>query len=347
MGDEAAIMTTRSAVESAVIPGRERFGACIGLIAAALGFVLAATNATRAQEITLRVGHFPNITHVQALVARQLERQGKKWFADRLGANVKIEWYAYNAGPSAMEAIFANSIDLTYVGPSPVLNAYARSRGEEIRVVAGAVDGGSALVVQGDSGLTQASQFRGKRIGTPQFGNTQDVSARAWLISGGLRITQTGGDAQVLPTANPDQLTLFLRRHLDAVWTVEPWVSRLELEAGGKMIVDERDAVTTVLAARRRFVSEHRDLVRRFVAAHRELTEMIRQDPEQSQRLLRDEMRASFRSDLSAELVARGWPRMTPTADVSLDAFQSYVTSAKKVGFLRDIPDLSRLIETP
>src|SRR5258705_418620 len=153
------------------------------------------------------------------------------------------------------------------------------------RVGAGVVDGGSALVVQGDSGLTQPSQFRGKRIGTPQFGNTQDVSARAWLISGGLRITQTGGDAQVLPTANPDQLTLFLRKHLDAVWTVEPWVSRLELEAGGKVIVDERDAITTVLVARSKLLSERRDLVRRFVAAHRELTEIIRQNPEQAQRM--------------------------------------------------------------
>ena len=162
---------------------------------------------------------------------------------------MKIEWYAYNAGPSAMEAIFANSLDLTYVGPNPALNAYARSRGEEVRVVAGAVNGGSALVVQPDSGLAKPADFRGKRIATPQFGNTQDVAARAWLVAGGLRITQTGGDAQVLPTANPDQLALFQSKQLDAVWTVEPWVSRLELEAGGKVLVEEKDAVTTVLVA--------------------------------------------------------------------------------------------------
>jgi NitT/TauT family transport system substrate-binding protein len=237
------------------------------IIASALA-VLTTTSAL-AQEIKLRVGHFPNITHVQALVARALERQGKDWFAERLGRPVKIEWYAYNAGPSAMEAVFANSVDLTYVGPNPALNAYARSRGEEVRVVAGAVNGGSALVVQPDSELKQPSDFRGKRIGTPQLGNTQDVSARAWLADAGLKITQTGGDAYVLPTANPDQLTLFLRKGLDAVWTVEPWVSRLEMEAGGKILVEEKDAMTTLLVARTRFLSEQRDLVRRFVAAHR------------------------------------------------------------------------------
>src|SRR5689334_2118276 len=241
----------------------------------------------QAQTVTLRVGHFPNITHAQALVARAMERAGHDWFAARLGGNVKIEWYTYNAGPSAMEAIFANSIDLTYVGPSPALNAFYRSRGEEVRVVAGAVKGGSALVVQPDSGLTKPADFKGKRIATPQFGNTQDVAARAWLASGGLRITQTGGDAQVVPTQNPDQLSLFKSKQLDAVWTVEPWISRLEMEAGGKVLVNETDAVTTVLVASRKFLKEQPELVQRFVAAHNELTKWIAANPEQAQSLLR------------------------------------------------------------
>src|SRR5919112_471957 len=131
--------------------------------------LLAAHTPAAAQGTTVRVGHFPNITHVQALVARAFERQGQNWFGKRLGQGVKIEWYTYNAGPSAMEAIFANSLDLTYVGPNPALNAYARSRGDEIRVVAGAVNGGPALVVQPNSRLKKAGDFRGKRIATPQF----------------------------------------------------------------------------------------------------------------------------------------------------------------------------------
>src|SRR4051794_13167632 len=255
----------------------------------------------QAQGTTIRIGHFPNVTHVQALVARNFERQGKNWFADRLGPGVKLEWYSYNAGPSAMEAIFAKSLDLTYVGPNPAINAYARSRGEEIRIIAGAVNGGSALVVQPDAGLSKPADFRGKRVGTPQFGNTQDVAARAWLVSGGLRITQTGGDAQVLPTANPDQLALFQSKQLDAVWAVEPWVSRLEMESGGKILVEEKEAVTTILAARARFLSENRDLVRRFATAHRDLTEWIKQNPEEAQRMVRDELRASFRAEMSPD----------------------------------------------
>jgi NitT/TauT family transport system substrate-binding protein len=309
--------------------------------------LLASHASAMAQTTTVRVGHFPNITHVQALVARALERQGKNWFAERLGSGVKIEWYAYNAGPSAMEAIFAKAIDLTYVGPNPALNAYARSRGEELRVIAGAVNGGSALVVQQGSALAKPADFRGKRIATPQFGNTQDVAARAWLVAGGLRITQTGGDAQVVPTSNPDQLSLFQNKQLDAVWTVEPWVSRLESEAGGQVLVEEKDAITTILTSSAAFLSKDRDLARRFVAAHRELTDWIRQNPEEAQRLARDELQAAFRVEMAPELVARAWARMTVTSDTSLQAFQAFVTSAQQVGFLRGTPDLDRLIEAP
>ena len=316
-------------------------------LAVLVSWLVAQTSGYAQGATSLRVGHFPNITHVQALVARAMERQGKNWFADRLGPGVKIEWYVYNAGPSAMEAIFAKSLDLTYVGPNPALNAYARSRGSEVRVIAGAVNGGSALVVQGDSTLSKPADFRAKRIATPQFGNTQDVAARAWLVAGGLRITQTGGDAQVVPTSNPDQLSLFKSKQLDGVWTVEPWVSRLESEAGGKVLVEEKDAITTVLVSSVDFLAKNRDLARRFVAAHRELTEWIRQNPDEAQRLAREELQASFKLAMEPELVARAWARMNITADMTLAAFQSFVASAQAVGFLRGTPELERMIEAP
>lgn len=329
----------------ATLSTRSRATVTIGVVA--LGLLAVGATPVEEQGLTIHVGHFPNITHVQALVARNFERRGRGWFDGRLGAGIKIEWYAYNAGPSAMEAIFAGSLDLTYVGPNPAINAYARSGGEEIRIVAGAVNGGSALVVQPDAGLGRAADFRGKRIGTPQFGNTQDVAARAWLMAGGLRITQAGGDAQVLPTANPDQLALFKTRQLDAVWTVEPWVSRLELEAGGKVLVADEEAVTTVLVSRARFMSSHPNIARRFVVAHRELTEWIRQHPDEAQGMVRAELRAQFRMEMTPELIGRAWTRMKVTSVISLETLQDFVKSAQQVGFLRSIPDLSRLVAAP
>src|SRR5260370_3307847 len=154
------------------------------------------------------VGHFPDRTDVQGLVAHNLSRQGKGWFEARLGPSVEIQWFTYNAGPSAMEAIFAKSIELTYVGPGPALNAYAKSQGEEIRIIAGSANGGAALAVQPAANLKAPAGFKGEKIATPQLSNTQDISCRAWLTSGGLRITQLAGDAQGLPTQNPHQLSL-------------------------------------------------------------------------------------------------------------------------------------------
>lgn len=303
--------------------------------------------AVAADPVVLRVGHFPNVTHVQALVAHGLSRQGKGWFEERLGPNIRIDWFVYNAGPSAMEAIFANSIDLTYVGPSPALNAYSRSGGDEIRIVAGAVEGGSALVVQGDSTAKIPADFRGKRIATPQLGNTQDVAARAWLAAGGVKVTLTGGEAQIIPTENPDQLTLFKRRDLDAVWTVEPWVSRLEREAGGKVLVDESDAITTVLVSSAKELKQSGDLVAKFVAAHKALTDWIRDNPEAAQKLVVDELAAETHGTIQPELIAQAWPRIHLTAEVSRDHLERFVARAKDAGYMKSAPDLGRLMAQP
>jgi NitT/TauT family transport system substrate-binding protein len=300
-----------------------------------------------AQMQTLRLGHFPNITHVQALVAHHLTRQGKGWFEERLGGGIKIDWYVYNAGPSAMEAIFANSVDLTYVGPNPAINAYVKSQGTDIRVVAGAVNGGAALVVQPDAQLGAAADFKGKKIGTPQLGNTQDVAARAWLAAGGLKITQAGGEAHILPTANPDQLALFKQKQLDAVWTVEPWVSRLELEAQGKVLLEQPDAVTTILVAGVKVLGAQRETVAKFVAAHNELTEWIKANPAEAQRMVREELAAETRTAVAPELVERAWKRIVLTGTVSRTSLETFMASAQAAGFLRGAPDLSRLIERP
>jgi NitT/TauT family transport system substrate-binding protein len=310
-----------------------------------LGALMATAPSVVSAGDTIRVGHFPNVTHVQALVAHHLSRTGRGWFEQRLGPDVKIEWYIYNAGPSAMEAILADSIDLTYVGPSPALNAYTKSNGEEIRIVAAAAAGGAALVVQADSGLKQPSDFRGKTIATPQLGNTQDIAARAWLGNGGLKITQTGGDAFIIPTPNPDQLALFKKKKLDAVWTVEPWVSRLERDAGGKVLVEQSNESITVLVSSVKFLKTKRELAARFIRAHRELTDWIVSHPEEAKQMVRQELAAETKGDVSPELIAQSWKRIVLKNDASLDEYQHFVANAQRAGFIRSIPDLSRLIE--
>jgi NitT/TauT family transport system substrate-binding protein len=309
----------------------------ISLLFASVAFSFADTK--------IRVGHFPNITHAQGVIAHALSRAGKGWFEQRLGSGIKIEWFVYNAGPSAMEAIFANSIDLTYVGPGPALNAYTKSNGQEIRLIAGAANGGSGLVVQPDENLKAPGDFRGKKIATPQLGNTQDISCRAWLADGGLRITQLGGDAQVIPTQNPDQLGLFKAKKIDAVWTVEPWLTRLEREASGKVIVEERDVATTVLVSSVKFLNAQRDLAKKFAQAHAELTDWIIKNPEEAQRLIKAELLDETKSDMSPEMIAAAWKRILFTAETPRAAVEKFMQNSVKAGFIKTAPDLSKLFE--
>ena len=295
-------------------------------------------------EAVVRIGHFPNVTHAHGLVAHALSRAQKGWFEERLGPGVRVEWYTYNAGPSSMEALLAGSLDATYVGPNPALNTYLKSKGEEIRVLGAATRGGAALVVQGDGRIRSAADMRGKKVATPQLGNTQDVACRAWLKAHGYEVTQTGGDVTVLPTQNPDQLALFKKGDLDAAWTVEPWVSRLEREAGGKVLVSEDDALTTVLVASAKFLSERPGVARRIALAHRELTAWIVANPGEAQRLVRSELLAETRQEVSAELLAHCWPRMRFDAAISIDDFTKFVKAAEGVGYLLAAGDLGRLV---
>jgi NitT/TauT family transport system substrate-binding protein len=297
-------------------------------------------------KVVIRFGHFPNITHAQGVVAHALTRQSKGWFEQRLGPNVEIQWFTYNAGPSAMEAMFAGSLDLTYVGQGPALNAHFKSNGEEIRVLAGAANAGAALVVKGDSPIKTAADFRGKKIATPQLGNTQDISCRAWLKAQGFKVTQTGGDVIVLPTNNPDQLALLQNGGVDGVWTVEPWVTRLEREAKARVFLEDKDIITTWLVSSNKFLRGQRDLVKKIVAANAELTDWMQKNTDEAQKLLIAELKEETRTTFDSDAVAQAWKRIKFTTAVPAELITKAVQDGKDAGFLKGNTDTSRLMET-
>jgi len=245
-----------------------------------------------------------------------------------------------------MEGIFTKAIDMTFVGPSPAVNAYARSNGKDIRVMSGALRGGEALVVKGDE-IQRPSDFRGKTIATPQLGNTQDVECRAWLIDNGIRVTLVGGDARVLPTANPDMLPLFKQGQLQAAWTVEPWVTRLINEAGGRIFHSDPDALTTVLVGSGEFLTKNAQLAADFKKAHEELTAWILANPSEARRRARDELTAITKREISQALVDEAWTRLTFNCDITVTPFEKFLAQAKQVGFLRAKINLQDLIWKP
>ena len=270
----------------------------------------------------IRIGGFPNVTHVQSLVARNMSRHGEGWF-ERYLPGYTIEWYTYNAGPTAMEALFGRTADLTYVGPSPALNAYAVSAGREVRLLAGAVNGGAALMVAPESGITRVADFKGRSIATPQLGNTQDVSCRAWLAKNGLTCTLEGaGDCRVAPTPNSMQLQLMKQGDISACWTVEPWVSRLESMAGARILVQEPDVVTTVLVGRVGWLQNHPQEAASIIRAHRELTQ----------------------APMEPELVCSAWKRLKLTTEIDLPGLKQFVEDAQAADLLDRVPPLDGMI---
>lgn len=314
-------------------------------VVATLAFCLQVASAE--EKVVIRFGHFPNITHAQGVIAHAFSRQGKGWFEERLGPSIQIQWFIYNAGPSAMEAVFAGSLDMTYVGQGPALNAHFKSNGEEIRVLSGAANSGAALVVKADSPIKAPADFRGKKIATPQLGNTQDISCRAWLKSQGFNVTQIGGDVTVVPTANPDQLGLFQSGGVDAVWTVEPWVTRLERDAKARVFLEDRDIITTWLVSSVKFLREGRDFAKKIAAANVELTKWIQDNEAEAQKMLIAELKEETKADFPPEAIAQAWKRIKFTTEVSAQLVTKAVKDGKDAGFLKGATDTSKLIENP
>jgi NitT/TauT family transport system substrate-binding protein len=236
----------------------------------------AAAAGTPATE--LKLGYFGNITHAPALVG-----VNKGFIAGNLG-ETKLSTQVFNAGPAAIEALNAGAIDATYIGPNPAINSYVKSKGESISIIAGAAAGGAQLVVKPE--IASAADLRGKKLATPQLGGTQDVALRAWLGKQGFKTSTDGsGDVAINPTENAQTLKLFQDGKLDGAWLPEPWASRLVLQAGAKVLVDEKDLwdkgefITTVLIVNKKFAAEHPDTVKALLKGHVESVDWLNAAP--------------------------------------------------------------------
>lgn len=298
-----------------------------------------------AETPVLRLGHFPNITHAQALWARANQAQ----FEKDVGA--KVEWTAFNAGPSAVEALFAGAIDATYVGPNPAINGHLKSRGKVFAIVAGSASGGAALVVRPDAGIKSDRDFGGKIIATPQLGNTQDVAARSWFKEKGYTLKDKGGNLTLVPLQNPDQLQMFKQKEIHGAWTIEPWVSRLVHEGGGTVFLEEKDLwpdgryATTLLVVSRAFLERNPDVARRLVAAHVAITRRLQADKAAAMPILQAELKRETGKELSNAVISGAMARVEFTWDPLRASLLQSAQAAHVAGFIKEAPDLAGLYD--
>jgi sulfonate transport system substrate-binding protein len=285
--------------------------------------------------VQVKLGFFPNITHATALVGVD-----KGIFTKHLGTAPKTA--TFNAGPAAVEALFAKGIDATFIGPNPAINAWAKSKGEAIRIISGAASGGASLIVKPE--IKSVEQLRGKRIATPQLGNTQDVAARHYFKSKGLTANKDGsGDIKIVPQENSQTIDTFAQGAIDGAWVPEPFASRLILEGKGKRLLNEKELwpggkfVVTHLIVRTEFAKEHPDVVKKLVAATVEANEYIKTNQAEAKTAVNNQLTKLSGKPLKPEVLDSAFKEIEFTSDPVAASLIQGAKHAEEVGLLEPV----------
>ena len=293
----------------------------------------AATGTATAPE--LRLGYFANVTHASAVYG-----VGEGIYADELGST-KLKTQVFNAGPAAVEALFGGALDATYIGPNPAINAFVKSKGAAIRIVAGATSGGAALVVRPD--ITTPAQLKGKRIASPQTGGTQDIALRTYLADNDLKTDVRGaGDTTIIAQENSQTLQLFKDGKIDGGWVPEPWASRLVLEGGGKVLVDEKSLwpdgkfVTTHLIVRTEFLDKYPGTVKALIKAQIEADKEIAADPAKAKTVINGQLKAITGKALKPATIDRAFEQITITEDPIASSLKESAAHAVATGLVKE-----------
>lgn len=290
----------------------------------------------------VKFGYFANATHAQAVLG-----VASGDFAKAI-APVKLTTRVFNAGPSLIEAMFAGEVDIAYVGPGPALTAFQKSKGNGIRVIAGAASNGVVIVARKELGITSFDQLRGMKLATPQHGNTQDISARHFIGE------KFGADAvsNVVAIGNAEQLGMMKRGDIDAAWVPEPWGQRLITEAGAMLVAEEKDLwpdkdfTLTVVVVSPKFLREHPDVVEQVLNVHHSWTTKLQTKPDAHLQPLGDALFALLGKRLPEGVLPAAMKRIKFTDKPGAASFEAFAAWSAQLGFTRSAVPLTQLIDT-
>ncbi|MEU6371925.1 ABC transporter substrate-binding protein [Streptomyces sp. NPDC046909] len=285
---------------------------------------------------SVKIGYFGNLTHATALVGRE---QGI--FQKQLGAT-KASYSTFNAGPSEIEALNSGSIDIGWIGPSPSINGYTKSKGTNLRIIGGSASGGVKLVVNPDK-IKSLKDVKGKKIATPQLGNTQDVAFLNWISDQGWKVdAESGkGDVSVVRTDNKVTPDAYKAGSIDGAWVPEPTASKLVAE-GAKVLLDEADLwpdkefVITNIIVRQDFLKEHPKAVEAVLKASVEANKWINANPDAAKAAANKQLEADSGKALPAEVLDPAWKSIKFTNDPLASTLNTEAEHAVKAGLLED-----------
>lgn len=295
----------------------------------------------------LRIGFFPNINHAQAVIGI-----GNGDFQKALGSDVEIKTFLFNAGPSAIEALLAGQVDVSYIGPNPAINGYVVSEGKSLKIVAGVSSGGAIFVVRNDSGINSVKDFAGKKFASPQLGNTQDVALRKYLLDNGYNTKDKGGNVEILPVKNPDILTLLLKKEIDGAWVPEPWGEKLIKEGNSRLFLDERTLwpegkfVTANIIVNPEYLQQNPEVIRKLLVAHVNETQWINSHKQESLISFNTQLKDLTGQTIPEDQLSEAFTRLELTYDPVKQSLFESASDAFNVGFLgKTEPDLSGIYD--
>jgi NitT/TauT family transport system substrate-binding protein len=248
----------------------------IGVVALVITIGITLDSENEANQDKLRVAFFPNIGHAIPVVGME-----RGMFESNLGNSTIVETKLFDSGPQVIESLFANSIDIAYVGPGPAINGFLKSENHDVVILSGAASGGASFIVHPNSKINSVDDFAGKRIAAPQIGNSQDVSLRNYLSENGLKPYEKGGSVVVLNISNPDIYTLFTKGDIDAAWVPEPWATILVQDLEGKRLFYEEELwpenkfASVLLIGREKYVSENPGVITKWLDMGQTLSDRV------------------------------------------------------------------------
>ncbi|MEK0365390.1 MAG: ABC transporter substrate-binding protein [Nitrosopumilus sp.] len=326
-------MKTRSAISAGIV------------VIVLLSVLVALSSSDTTHENKIRIAYFPNIGHAIPIVGIE-----KGFFEESIGNQTKIETRVFDSGPQAIESLFANSIDLAYVGPGPAINGFLNSDNHNVKILAGAASGGASFIVHPNSEINSVSDFAGKKIATPQIGNTQDVSLRHYLSENGLKPAEKGGSVIVYNISNPDIYTLFVKGDIDGAWVPEPWATILETELGGKRLFYEeelwpnKEFASVLLIANVDYVEKNPIIIANFLRSHYETVTWINTNPVETRIVFNNFLNSYLGQSLSDDVIDIALSNLVITADPKPNSIFSFAERADALGYLgRNGYDLSEI----
>jgi NitT/TauT family transport system substrate-binding protein len=293
---------------------------------------------------TVRIGYFPNLTHATALVG---DEEGL--FQKELGGT-KASYTQFNAGPSEIEALNSGSIDIGWLGPSPAINGYAASQGKDLRIIGGSASGGVELVVNPKK-IKSLKDVKGKKIATPQLGNTQDVAFLNWISDQGWKVdAQSGkGDVSVVRTDNKITPDAYRSGSIDGAWVPEPTASKLVSE-GAKVLLDEsslwpdKKFVITNIVVSQSFLKEHPDVVDAVLRGSVKSNAFINDHPDQAKAAANAKLKELSGKPLPTDQLDQAWQRIRFIDDPLAATLNTQAQHAVTAGLLKK-PDLKGIYD--